>query len=790
MRWPFGRGAADTPSSRPAAAAAAPTPAPSPPTSAGDWRDIAPVQRALAEPVHPVAINDGFRASLASFTDPSFLAPLSHQVEPSSGGLVEGLAAPSEHTVHQTSQDLVVRHRAPEPAGRSTALVQRSFAGASAQLPTVRWELPDLVSSAAPSPDPEPVRTAGMQAVAEAPGPASHSSSTDSMSTPVQRAVVTPSAQQPAPPPTVDVEPIGSHAITHTAEAAESNASAESPAPPSGATDLPVVSRSVAVPVEAPNAPVQVPYRTLPATSASVDALPALPVAQRQASTAAPTQLSAPTAPGGSSLVHEGGPSAPSALPTPSPLTAPSLLTAPAELPVVSRFVGEVGARVVSPAIPATSAPALPAAQLGENQLPETQLAETQLPAAELLAPGLLESRPALDAELTAAGPAAGSDAPHSVPTLTQRLAASPLVAGAESVAPTSAEPAVQRLEYAASPAPGPHRSLQRSAAADPGRTPSHVTTSEPPSSSVAAPVPWHADLGATAQRAVVTAQRLASGVQGAAASVQGAAASVQRSVTARWPVQRGSVGQAQPPAAPVQRRAVPTAEAEVASGDHRQDAPPGPVVQRFAPQQVSVASEDADDHAPVGPATVLDEPTGPAVPTEPWTAPPSTESGLVLPSGPPVGSGASAARPTVAIGPSLPIQRSVSAVGNSPQLAPQAAAQSRRPAAPEMSSGLGAAMSFASMFAGVASDSGSPAEDGFTSVQLAPAESAPPEPAPAPAVQRAPEAAAPAGGGAPGAPGAPGADLDELARRLYEPLAARLRAELWLDRERAGALG
>ncbi|HZO65272.1 MAG TPA: hypothetical protein VFB74_09730 [Kribbellaceae bacterium] len=29
--------------------------------------------------------------------------------------------------------------------------------------------------------------------------------------------------------------------------------------------------------------------------------------------------------------------------------------------------------------------------------------------------------------------------------------------------------------------------------------------------------------------------------------------------------------------------------------------------------------------------------------------------------------------------------------------------------------------------------------------------------------------------------------DLDELARRLYDPLTARLRAELWLDRERAG---
>ncbi|HEX6684199.1 MAG TPA: hypothetical protein VF062_15455 [Candidatus Limnocylindrales bacterium] len=42
---------------------------------------------------------------------------------------------------------------------------------------------------------------------------------------------------------------------------------------------------------------------------------------------------------------------------------------------------------------------------------------------------------------------------------------------------------------------------------------------------------------------------------------------------------------------------------------------------------------------------------------------------------------------------------------------------------------------------------------------------------------------------GAAGAVGAPaaGADLDEMARRLFEPLSARLRTELWLDRERAG---
>ena len=56
-------------------------------------------------------------------------------------------------------------------------------------------------------------------------------------------------------------------------------------------------------------------------------------------------------------------------------------------------------------------------------------------------------------------------------------------------------------------------------------------------------------------------------------------------------------------------------------------------------------------------------------------------------------------------------------------------------------------------------------------------------------AVSGAVGAGAAAAGAAAGAiPGAAGADLDEMARRLFDPLSARLRAELWLDRERAGS--
>ena len=50
--------------------------------SDGAWRDLPALQRTLAEPLQPVAISDDFRGSLASYEDPRFLAPLTHQVDP------------------------------------------------------------------------------------------------------------------------------------------------------------------------------------------------------------------------------------------------------------------------------------------------------------------------------------------------------------------------------------------------------------------------------------------------------------------------------------------------------------------------------------------------------------------------------------------------------------------------------------------------------------------------------------------------------------------------------------
>jgi hypothetical protein len=98
-------------------------------------------------------------------------------------------------------------------------------------------------------------------------------------------------------------------------------------------------------------------------------------------------------------------------------------------------------------------------------------------------------------------------------------------------------------------------------------------------------------------------------------------------------------------------------------------------------------------------------------------------------------------------------------------------------------------ALPFASMFASARdTESGSAAEDGSTSVQLQSAgESAPPASEPAADTSSAPPLSSSAP--PPAAPGASSTNLDELARRLYEPLSARLRAELWLDRERAGVM-
>jgi hypothetical protein len=102
--------------------------------------------------------------------------------------------------------------------------------------------------------------------------------------------------------------------------------------------------------------------------------------------------------------------------------------------------------------------------------------------------------------------------------------------------------------------------------------------------------------------------------------------------------------------------------------------------------------------------------------------------------------------------------------------------------------------VSFESMFAGFAS---APAttwaerDDSPNSVQRQVSDGSPTVSEPTVSMSTgdasAPASAAPSAAAGPDAMGSSGGNLDEMARRLYEPLAARLREELWLDRERAG---
>jgi hypothetical protein len=148
---------------------------------------------------------------------------------------------------------------------------------------------------------------------------------------------------------------------------------------------------------------------------------------------------------------------------------------------------------------------------------------------------------------------------------------------------------------------------------------------------------------------------------------------------------------------------------------------------------------------------------------------------------------------PTIAVGPPIPVQRSaahLTEAASSPSSAPAPLVVSRQVAAnvPPGGSLTGANMSFASMFGSSSpTEASASADAGFTSVQLQAADTAaaPSEPA----AESAPAAPASSAAPAPLAAGTSPTDLDELARRLYEPLSARLRAELWLDRERAGVM-
>ncbi|MCR8691623.1 hypothetical protein GSM98_20840 [Rhodococcus rhodochrous] len=111
-------------------------------------------------------------------------------------------------------------------------------------------------------------------------------------------------------------------------------------------------------------------------------------------------------------------------------------------------------------------------------------------------------------------------------------------------------------------------------------------------------------------------------------------------------------------------------------------------------------------------------------------------------------------------------------------------------PAPGLISAGLDRPVSLREMFAHVAREVD---DDADPSRQVPVAQrleepSVPSEPAPATETQP-PTTATPIADAAPPAGPLTGMNIDDLANRLYEPIATRIKTELWLDRERAGLL-
>ncbi len=111
----------------PEAASARGEPVPGGPVLRGEWRTLPPIQRVVPE--HPL-VNpvQRFSGSLASWRSPAYLAPLAHLVaagEPS--GMVEGLARPVAPVSSSAPVDMPVAQRQVRGAKARGSVVQRLF---------------------------------------------------------------------------------------------------------------------------------------------------------------------------------------------------------------------------------------------------------------------------------------------------------------------------------------------------------------------------------------------------------------------------------------------------------------------------------------------------------------------------------------------------------------------------------------------------------------------------------------------------------------------------------------
>jgi hypothetical protein len=744
--WPLGRNRRE-----PAAGAAHATPAvPSMIDSAksdGAWRDLPAVQRTLADPLQPVAINDDFRDSLASYANPSFAAPLTHQVDPQAGGLVEGLVSPGDPYAHSSGPELIVPSQPQQPVvprGPSTgsgrfdaAPVQRSvISSGTADMPTVPLELPESGYAApelqlpAASEDSAPVAEAGLS-----------SETSTSAGIPASRPTFTADA-----PPIEGASP--SRWGVKDASIAEPAAT-----PMTSARELPVVARSIdpSLGAEAPRPPRSTESVVQPVReSESATARPESPVVSRSAEPAeesaplsgfaeAITKLTAaeevPREPGAAATHDHHATTHDHHVTSDDDHSAHFAQPALPHAVHVQRHSTEERPQSTKPDLPVVAPSASPAALSGSLPVVSRFADAGGTGTEEIKHPKIetLSAAPTLGLRLTQA-PLILQRAP-----VTERVSAPP-------------EPVVQRVEFLPLQVAPNVRPNTASAA------------SQPPTPAPEPPAPTQAVR--TTSAASATVQRLSS------------------QDAKKW-----STSPAAHPLA-VSRRETLVSQATADGPLQRLESLPAAPAARMEPTAT---------HMPL-PHEVREIPVGPAVVPEPWTPAPRIPDAQA-----PVSSPTSALQ-TLAPGPSVPAAPrplpTVSRLADASMYPTTRSATSRTvavgPAIPRASatatfaeSSPAVATSFSSMFGSAqSSETGSPAEDGFTSVQLQPAsESGAPAAEPAADAVASAAPAAPSSGAPPPAAGTKPTELDELARRLYEPLTARLRAELWLDRERAGVM-
>ena len=758
MWWPFRR------SSETAGPPAEPSPAPVA-RPVGEWRSVPALQRVSTD-LAPVAPLGPFAAGLASYQDPRFLAPLTHALtDDAPAGEIPAPTVPAT-----TTDDSSVRPRRVDdgssagPASAGTRVPSVQLTPASGTTPGRSVSDPAGVVSM-------DVAGAGL-AVREVPaGPAS-----------VQRqaTVVTPGTAQPSHPGV-------SGQVTPIPMTSPGSSSLEPPMPVVPGPSVSPVVPDLPAPRVAPELPVSrsapaSPSRVLPELPMSRVApeppvLPELPVRPALSAPRGPSELpvsrlaAEPTVSRSRSELSM--PRAASEPPTspvaPAPPAAPERLVAP------EPSLAPEPAAVPEPAEPSMTASVLsmpePTVQLKPApDTPPTPAVAPSLPVAPLPRPvpsnPLISSGPAVPSgPVPSFGPSTDPARPEpegatpvvQLMPIAQRLSVGPTSPGASPTSAPTTGPAA-----ALGPAPGSPSTTA------PGSTPGASQNALP-----SAPTPAIQRVGAPN----IPTDRPAPSVQPMPVVQRATDAAPSLTTTpAVGDVQLPLVGSTDPlgpsPFVAALEGLAPPAD------DGGSPIPP-------AQPAVPVQRSHAADHLPV-----QREPLAPAQPTlqirpllsgRPQTAdrsaaPAATVQRLrydVPPSVPAIAPAATTPGTGAAVPGAMPPARVITFEPPSLQRQDVAARQPSSAVADQPQEVVNA-VSLQQMFA-------DPSGTTTQAVHVQRQEAGGPPPA---ETQAAPSSrpAAPTASGP-----AAATDLDELARRLYDPLTARLRAELWLDRERAG---